>query len=64
MALSPKQTVSRSCSAHRFSVLKKICRTAFHQDGTPQHSVLLVHAWFEKDFPGRWIGRRGPTEWP
>ena len=63
MGFFPKQNESRSCFAHLFSV-GKFCRTAFHQDGAPQHSALLVRVWLGKGFPRRWIGRRGPTEWP
>jgi len=49
MTLSPKQNESRSCFAQRFS-FGKLCRTAFQQDGAPQHSALLVLEWLEKIF--------------
>jgi hypothetical protein len=44
--LFPKQNES---FAHLFSV-GKLCRTACHQDGAPQHFVLLVRAGLEKIF--------------
>ncbi|KYQ59324.1 hypothetical protein ALC60_01634, partial [Trachymyrmex zeteki] len=33
-------------------------------DGTPPHYARLVREYLNKTFPGRWIGRRGPIEWP
>ena len=33
------------------------------QDGAPPHFALSVRAWLGGHFPGRWMGRRGPTEW-
>jgi hypothetical protein len=36
----------------------------FMQDGAPAHYAGDVREWFEQKFPGRWIGRRGPIEWP
>ena len=33
-------------------------------DGTPPHFALSVRAWLDQKFPGRWLGRRGPHEWP
>ena len=36
----------------------------FQQDGTPPHYALAVRDWLDENFPGRWIGRRGPLEWP
>ena len=36
----------------------------FQQDGAPAHYSLRVRQWLEKKFPGRWIGRRGPINWP
>ncbi len=26
--------------------------------------AIPVRAWLDEKFPGRWIGRRGPIEWP
>ena len=39
-------------------------RLTFQQDGAPAHYALDVRAWLDEKFPNRWIGRRGPTEWP
>jgi hypothetical protein len=34
------------------------------QDGAPPHYALGVRNWFDQKFPKRWIGRRGPIDWP
>jgi len=34
------------------------------KDGTPLYLMISVRAWLNNHFSGRWIGRRGPTEWP
>ena len=34
------------------------------QDGAPPHFALTVREWLDNHFPGRWLGRRGPLEWP
>lgn len=36
----------------------------FQQDGAPPHYSLIVRNFLNTGYPGRWIGRRGPTEWP
>nr|CAH7745775.1 unnamed protein product [Callosobruchus chinensis] len=36
----------------------------FQQDGAPPHYALPVRQFLEETFPDRWIGRRGPIEWP
>lgn len=36
----------------------------FMQDGAPPHFSREVRAWLHDTFPERWIGRRGPIEWP
>lgn len=36
----------------------------FQQDGAPPHYAAPVRQFLDDHFPGRWIGRRGPTEWP
>lgn len=33
-------------------------------DGAPAHFARPVREFLDNCFPGRWIGRRGPTEWP
>ncbi|KAL3288976.1 hypothetical protein HHI36_003419 [Cryptolaemus montrouzieri] len=35
----------------------------FQQDGASPH-FAQVRVFSDDHFPGRWIGRRGPTEWP
>lgn len=36
----------------------------FQQDGAPSHFGIHVCHWLDKQFPGAWIGGRGPVEWP
>lgn len=36
----------------------------FQQDGAPPHYGLVVRQWLDEKFAGRWLGRRGPLEWP
>ena len=36
----------------------------FQQDGASAHYSLVVRSWLDEKFPNRWIGRRGPIEWP
>jgi len=36
----------------------------FQQDGAPAHYHKDVRQWLDMKMPGRWIGRRGPVEWP
>lgn len=36
----------------------------FQQDGAPPHYVRPVRQWLDDHYPDRWIGRRGPIEWP
>ena len=36
----------------------------FQQDGAPHHYANCVREWLEINFNGRWVGRRGPIEWP
>jgi hypothetical protein len=39
-------------------------RLYFQQDGAPAHYAVNVRAWLDLKFKNRWIGRRGPIEWP
>lgn len=39
-------------------------RVYFQQDGAAAHYALRVRSWLDQKLPGRWIGRRGPIEWP
>lgn len=36
----------------------------FQQDGAPPHYTLAVRQYLDRTYHGRWIGRRGPIEWP
>lgn len=36
----------------------------FMQDGAAPHFALVVRDWLDTTFPERWLGRRGPHEWP
>ena len=36
----------------------------YQHDGAPPHFSLLARSWLDENLPGRWIGRRGPREWP
>lgn len=36
----------------------------YQQDGAPAHFGLECRAWLDGNYPGRWIGRKGPYEWP
>lgn len=39
-------------------------RVYFQQDGAAAHYAIRVRSWLDEKLPGRWIGRRGPMEWP
>lgn len=36
----------------------------FQQDGAQPHYTLAVRQFLDSHFPQRWLGRRGPIEWP
>lgn len=36
----------------------------FQQDGAPAHYARLVRDYLDIVFPNRWIGRKGPIQWP
>lgn len=36
----------------------------YQQDGAPPHYSRPVRVYLDTVFPERWIGRRGPVEWP
>ena len=42
----------------------KTRRMLFQQDGASAHYAAVVRNWLDEKFPNRWIGRRGPIEWP
>lgn len=39
-------------------------RIWLQQDGAPPHYARPVREYLDQIFPNRWIGRRGPIEWP
>lgn len=39
-------------------------RLYFQQDGASAHYATVVRQWLDQKFTDRWIGRRGPIEWP
>ena len=43
---------------------ENIDELVFMHDGAPPRLALSVRAWLDQKFPGRWLGRRGPHEWP
>lgn len=58
-------------SEHYLAMLKEFLwpavmrrRLFFQQDGAPIHYAVDVRQWLDEKFPNRWIGRRGPIEWP
>ena len=36
----------------------------FQQDGAPPHFAMAVREFLDVTFANKWIGRRGPIEWP
>jgi transposase len=44
--------------------LAKRLNMFFQQDGAPPHYALIVRDFLNEHFPNKWIGRRGPVEWP
>jgi hypothetical protein len=46
--------------------LSSLCVTDpyFMHDGAPAHFALLTRNWLDEHFHNRWLGRRGPVEWP
>lgn len=48
----------------RVANLPDIHRLRFMQDGAPPHFARSVRQWLDQNFGTRWIGRRGPIEWP
>lgn len=37
---------------------------AMWHDGAPAHCSSEARAWLDLNFPGQWIGRNGPVQWP
>src|SRR5580765_6641648 len=44
--------------------LARLVDMYFQQDGAPPHYSRLVTEHLNLTFPGRWIGRGGPINWP
>jgi hypothetical protein len=44
--------------------LNKRCRMYFQRDGAPPHFSREVRNFQNYRFPGRWIGRGSPHNWP
>ena len=36
----------------------------FQQDGAPPHYSRAVREYLDETFPEKWIGQRGPIDWP
>lgn len=36
----------------------------FQQDGAPPHAFHKARHFLDRHFPGKWIGRMGPVQWP
>jgi len=47
-------------------MLKITCGLSYLAGKTSMNlfSCTMVRAWLDQKFPGRWLGRRGPHEWP
>jgi hypothetical protein len=48
---------------YAWSYLKRK-RLYFQHDGAGPHYAIVVRDWLDEKFPGRWIDRRGPFDWP
>ena len=48
----------------RLNVIDRDQDMIFMQDGAPPHYATLVRTFLNNELPGRWLGRRGPYEWP
>lgn len=44
--------------------LNVINRVIYQQDGAPAHFGVNVRNWLDDNYPGRWIGRNEPIDWP
>jgi hypothetical protein len=47
-----------------FPQIAEVDGLIFQQDGTPPHFGAIVRTALDERFPGRWIGREGPINWP
>ena len=46
------------------SIRDEITNLIWQQDGAPPHYFLPVRQWLDTHFHNKWMGRRGPIEWP
>jgi hypothetical protein len=47
-----------------FPQIAEVDGLIFQQDGAPPHFGAIVRTALDERFPGRWIGRGGPINWP
>ena len=52
------------CMSQLLLRVQKRGRMYFQHDGAPPHSSREVRNFLNSRFPGRWIGRSGPHNWP
>jgi hypothetical protein len=57
-----RNTYLRKYCVSRLEVHKNTC--LFQQDGALPHFHRDVTTFLDATFPGRWVGRGGPTAWP
>uniref|UniRef100_A0AAR2LFJ0 Transposase Tc1-like domain-containing protein n=1 Tax=Pygocentrus nattereri TaxID=42514 RepID=A0AAR2LFJ0_PYGNA len=57
-----KENTAFLTSVHELNINRR--KIFFQQDGAPPHYGCQVRAFLDEQFPGKWIGRRGPEEWP
>lgn len=43
---------------------ENIVDLTFMKDGSPLYFDITVREWLDHIFPGHWLGRRRPHEWP
>lgn len=34
------------------------------QEGVPPHYLFSIRPWLDINYSNKWIGKRGPVEWP
>jgi len=39
-------------------------KIVFQQDGASAHYTITVSDYLNQEYPGKWIGRHGPIQWP
>jgi hypothetical protein len=47
-----------------FPQIAEVDSLIFQQDGAPPQFDVIVRTALDERFPGRWIGRGGPINWP